>query len=87
MSQRAPLKITPSIPALSASFSMELLYCSSSAAPESFFSAFHPSSSGTIGFWLYGGSVSWSAIFRKSSIVNCSTYSTQERPACCKTPA
>ena len=52
MSQRAPLKMTPNMPGLSASFSIESLYCFSSAAPSSLSSAFQPSSGGTMGFWL-----------------------------------
>ncbi len=46
--QRAPLKITPSMPALTPSFSRLARYWSSSAAPSSGSSAFQPGSGGTI---------------------------------------
>ena len=58
MSQRAPLKITPSMPGMSPSFSMAVLYCVSSAAPSSGSSAFQPRSGDTIGGWFHGGPVS-----------------------------
>jgi hypothetical protein len=48
ISQRAPLKITPSMPALTPSFSRLARYWSSSGAPSSGSSAFQPSSGGTI---------------------------------------
>ena len=52
MSQREPLKMTPSMPGFRANFSMDSLYCFSRAEPSSGSSAFHPSSWGTMGVWL-----------------------------------
>jgi len=81
------VEITPSMPGFLPSASRIARYLSSRAAPSSGSSARQPTSCGTSGGRSCGGCASWSAIFRNSSKVSCSTYSKHDSPASCSTPA